>query len=190
LKAKIRQAIDQARRVYEIEVGEPVEKKKWSKDSQDPKPEPQKEEVKYGDILADAVATCRRTKRSKETVYFVRSCGFIKIGYSRSGVERRLSTFETCSPHKYEIAGTVPGGRALESYLQGLFWDYHHKLEWFKEAGALKEFVTTLRGSVQKRKRSKKRAPVDPDYIPKKIAWAEKMILDGAAERTGLLAQL
>lgn len=76
----------------------------------------------------------------KEWVYFLRCNEFVKIGYS-TRVDHRISNIETSNPYPVELLKKMPGSVEDERAFHVRFYEYHHKLEWFRYEGKLKTFL-------------------------------------------------
>lgn len=82
--------------------------------------------------------------RSHHRVYFI-ACGqFVKIGVA-GDVQARLKGLQTASAETLALLGSVPGSFAEEKEFHARFREHHHRDEWFRSEGALREFVEGLR---------------------------------------------
>jgi hypothetical protein len=73
-------------------------------------------------------------------VYFIKCEGFVKIGYSGS-FAARIDAIQTSNPFEVTLLHTVPGDLALENSFHERFRAHHHRLEWFRFEGELKEWL-------------------------------------------------
>lgn len=64
-------------------------------------------------------------------VYFVRSGGLIKIGYTTNIPEERLRTLQTGCPDELELIGVIRGGRSTEAMIHTELAEFHYRGEWF-----------------------------------------------------------
>lgn len=75
-------------------------------------------------------------------IYFIISeDGFVKIGTSTSPYNR-LDSLQTANPHKLELKLTIKGNCKIEKLMHKLLRKYHHRGEWYKFEGILKQFIT------------------------------------------------
>jgi hypothetical protein len=74
------------------------------------------------------------------TVYFVKCQEYVKIGHSTKPMSR-IADLQTSSPYPLEILLLMPGNSATERELQSIFSEYHHRNEWYRYDGELKEFI-------------------------------------------------
>lgn len=81
----------------------------------------------------------------KQFVYFARSRGLIKIGYS-SEPDRRMKSLATTWPHPVRLLKLVPGGKRLEAEYHERFGHLRHVGEWFRADRDLIEFIDSLEG--------------------------------------------
>jgi hypothetical protein len=76
-------------------------------------------------------------------VYFLLVGDRMKIGMSRN-VRKRASDIQTGQSERVEVAYSVRGGRALESYFHKRFGTERLHGEWFRYRGVLKSFLDGL----------------------------------------------
>lgn len=79
-------------------------------------------------------------------VYFIKSGEFVKIGFCiGSHALYRLSSLQTGNPIKLELlAGLVDGDEETESRLHVKYLSFHHRGEWFRYEGELKEMISIV----------------------------------------------
>jgi hypothetical protein len=85
-----------------------------------------------------------QSSREEQSVYFVQSGEFVKIGIS-SGAANRLQKMQVGNPTKMEPLFSLPGGKEREAALHGRFRAYHHRGEWFRLEGELADFCSDSR---------------------------------------------
>ncbi|HYE70662.1 MAG TPA: GIY-YIG nuclease family protein [Aquabacterium sp.] len=78
------------------------------------------------------------------TVYFLQAGAFIKIGFTRWSVERRIAQLSTGCPYQIYLLLEVVGSSSLEA-------EYHRRLakhrargEWFHASTEVLEFILSL----------------------------------------------
>ena len=80
-------------------------------------------------------------------VYFIKNGNRnrVKIGFSE-GHEKRLSSLQGGSPENLTLLGVIPGPAQLERRMHKKFaaQRIHPKREWFRIAGDLAKFLSTL----------------------------------------------
>ena len=78
-------------------------------------------------------------------VYFIEAIAnrHIKIGWANDP-GRRLREFQTGSPTKYILLGTIPGSRNLERKFHRDFKEFHVRGEWFYGVKALRDFIESI----------------------------------------------
>jgi hypothetical protein len=79
----------------------------------------------------------------EDEVYLIRCGGFVKIGYAND-VRYRLRTLRLANPHEITLIGSARGGKAAEAELHRRFATYHHRGEWFRIEGTLREFIEQI----------------------------------------------
>lgn len=77
-------------------------------------------------------------------VYFVACGDFIKIGFTRNDVSRRIRSLETSNPFPITLIRSVPATPLFERTLHERFRKFHHRLEWFRREAELLEFIATF----------------------------------------------
>lgn len=75
------------------------------------------------------------------TIYVVGYDDFIKIGFSKTDVYKRIRCIEHGSPKKLRTYGTFPGSTFTEGMLHCFFGEYRLRGEWFKKKGTLKAWI-------------------------------------------------
>jgi hypothetical protein len=92
----------------------------------------------------NALKACDKYGHTAHSVYFVRCGEFVKIGYTTAQPQTRVEAFD--APYDVTLLASVPGGLRLERSLRRTFKDLHHRREWFRYEGGLKEFVGAIEG--------------------------------------------
>lgn len=66
-------------------------------------------------------------------VYFITDGDFIKIGYTKNNVKKRLKQLQTSSPNKLFILGYVEGDKNTEKQIHKMFYNSIVRIngEWF-----------------------------------------------------------
>lgn len=77
------------------------------------------------------------------SVYFIRSGGRIKIGYT-SNWSKRLRSFTRALPEPPEIIAVIDGGREAEAWLHSRFDELRVNGEWFKSHADIEEMAHKL----------------------------------------------
>lgn len=72
--------------------------------------------------------------------YVVRSAPFVKIG-TTSDVRTRFRALVAANPHDIEVVAVLVGGHKTERTLHARFAAHRHRDEWFREEGALAEWI-------------------------------------------------
>jgi uncharacterized protein YozE (UPF0346 family) len=80
-------------------------------------------------------------------IYFIQSgtSGPIKIGYTASSVERRLSNLQTGHPEKLILLVSIEGNRSLEKQLHNQFNNHHLIGEWFHPHSIILSFIDEIK---------------------------------------------
>jgi len=86
----------------------------------------------------------RRLDRPVPGVYFVRSGGFITIGFANN-LDVRIGGLQVGNPTAIELLAMLPGPRSLERRLHSLFGEHRERGEWFRVNDRLTDFLTSLR---------------------------------------------
>jgi hypothetical protein len=73
-------------------------------------------------------------------VYVVGFAGFVKIGWS-TNLEKRIATIQQGVPDKLTIYGLFEGGIPEERFLHRRFREHRIRGEWFRNEGAVAEWV-------------------------------------------------
>lgn len=76
-------------------------------------------------------------------VYFIQVGDFIKIGFTGS-LAGRLAQFSTASPVVPQLLHQEPGRVEDERAYHRRFAAQHHRLEWFRNEGALADYIAGL----------------------------------------------
>lgn len=83
-------------------------------------------------------------KAHNTIVYFLGAGPFVKIGKATGDPSQRIDQLKTGCPFPIQVLGFVPGGRIEESLLHSRFAKYRAHGEWFRNEGALAEYLKTL----------------------------------------------
>jgi hypothetical protein len=83
---------------------------------------------------------------TKQYVYFLRSRGLIKIGFS-TNPKQRIKSIQAGWPHKVYVIKVVQGTRQYEASLHARFAGLHAKGEWFRADAAIESFIESLSGT-------------------------------------------
>src|ERR1017187_10028273 len=76
-------------------------------------------------------------------IYAIESGGLVKIGWSRDP-RRRLDKIRSDAPQDCELLGTRAGTRKLEAEFHHKLAPYRARREWFRNDGAVSEFIQSL----------------------------------------------
>jgi hypothetical protein len=78
-------------------------------------------------------------------IYAIRAVGteYIKFGYVRGSVERRLGHLQTGCPLSLEVVATCQGDRQTETWIHWRLFKAkaHHRGEWFKDCDEVKKIL-------------------------------------------------
>ena len=75
-------------------------------------------------------------------IYFIKSeSGHVKIGYSDSDIEQRMSALQCASPFKLTIMKVIPGDYEQENLIHKKFEKYRVQGEWFTITDDILEFT-------------------------------------------------
>jgi hypothetical protein len=88
----------------------------------------------------DLLANRSRKRRRIGFIYFLRGSIGIKIGFTIK-VSQRVKQLQTGSAERLALIGTISGTPAYETLLKRRFAGLQISGEWFREAGALTEFL-------------------------------------------------
>ena len=80
----------------------------------------------------------------KERVYFAAGAGRIKIGTTRTGVERRVGAISSHLPEPLTVIGSVDGGLPYERAIQHHLAPYCLRGEWFQDCEAVRQTISRL----------------------------------------------
>jgi len=78
-----------------------------------------------------------------ESIYFLKSFGAIKIGYS-ADVATRIRDISIYAPLQPDLLGTIPGDRHFERAIHGHLKKHHLKGEWFSDCSEVREVMARL----------------------------------------------
>ena len=84
----------------------------------------------------------------RDYLYAIRGAGMIKIGRSVSP-ELRFKAIQSGSPVRLELVGYVKGDHAQERRMHRKFKEYRSHGEWFRDEGAVSEWVESVRFSTR-----------------------------------------
>ncbi|MCC6775605.1 MAG: GIY-YIG nuclease family protein [Hyphomicrobiales bacterium] len=89
----------------------------------------------------------RRLARAKRTplVYFMTCQEFVKLGWTTDPYQRLMGS-QVGNPHLIELPAMMRGGEREERILHREFKQYHHRAEWFRNEGDLKDLLDAIRG--------------------------------------------
>ncbi|MCY1218447.1 hypothetical protein D9M72_303960 [compost metagenome] len=80
-------------------------------------------------------------------VYFIKSAGLVKIGFS-SDVLSRLSNLRVGCPVDSKLVAAIPGTEDTELYFHKMFAKLRERGEWFRAEGMLAEMLKRMPTSV------------------------------------------
>lgn len=80
----------------------------------------------------------------KSYVYFILCSPFVKIGRAND-IGRRLSELRIGNPFDLRVLHVIEGGNALEREMRCRFVALHHRYEWFRYEGELKDWLDEVR---------------------------------------------
>lgn len=75
-------------------------------------------------------------------VYFIKSDGLIKIGFS-TNLKKRLQTYATHNAFDVDLLGTIPGEQSLEKELHAKFRQFRVHREWFRFVQEIQDYLAT-----------------------------------------------
>ncbi len=89
----------------------------------------------------------KRANAQAPQIYFIQSgsSGPIKIGYSASSVERRLSTLQTAHHEKLSLLASMEGSQSQEQEIHRRFQFYRLKGEWFNPDPIILNFIDEIK---------------------------------------------
>ena len=78
-------------------------------------------------------------------IYAIRAVGtdYIKFGYAKGSVERRLRTLQTGCPLPLEVVAVAKGDHCTETWIHWRLFKAkaHHRGEWFKDCDEVKKII-------------------------------------------------
>jgi hypothetical protein len=76
-------------------------------------------------------------------IYFAKTkeSGFVKIGYAKDDVLKRVKSFQTGCPEELSIILVESGERSDESELHRIFKKSHYRGEWFRFKPDVEEYI-------------------------------------------------
>src|SRR4051812_45704665 len=75
-------------------------------------------------------------------VYFIQAeNGLVKIGFTKSGVKKRLAQLRTGGSSPMAIRGTMDGDKATEAEIHRRFRDFRSHGEWFRCGPEIDQFI-------------------------------------------------
>lgn len=92
-------------------------------------------------VAGDTESGAAQPKKCAPVVYFLNAGPFVKIGFSSSGVEKRVDELKTGCPFPIVIAGVIDGAQKLERELHKRFAHLRVNLEWFQGSPELLRFI-------------------------------------------------
>lgn len=78
-------------------------------------------------------------------IYFVRSSGFIKIGFTESSPRRRLKNIQIGNPNEVVPIKSIRGTRITEAEIHAQFAGLRVRGEWFKATDELLAAIEAMR---------------------------------------------
>ena len=78
-------------------------------------------------------------------VYFITDSNYIKIGYTKNDVKKRLKQLQTSNPNKLFLLGYIEGDKEIEKKLHKKFYAsiIRHNGEWFSPTQDLLDYINT-----------------------------------------------
>lgn len=79
-------------------------------------------------------------------IYFVQQgkSGPIKIGYTKSNIDKRIEQLQTGCAYKLTLLGTIDGDKEQENLIQHFFHGHRMYGEWFAPAPPLLDYIFSL----------------------------------------------
>jgi len=87
------------------------------------------------------VNTYTVNERGIYTYFIVSEDGFVKIGVAKNPWDR-LKGLQTANPHNLSLELLILGDIEIERLMHKLLKKHHHRGEWFKFEGILKQLIT------------------------------------------------
>lgn len=100
----------------------------------------------------------QRPNRKSGKIYFIKSRGLVKIGYSAGEVSIRLKKLQIGSGEQLLLLGTIEGDQVIERQLHWRFKKQHSHGEWFFLQGSLRSYVAKLFADESETEQSKNEA--------------------------------
>lgn len=76
-------------------------------------------------------------------VYFITDGNYIKIGYTKNNVKKRLKQLQTSSPNKLFILGYIEGDKDTEKKIHKMFYNSIIRIngEWFSPTQDILDYI-------------------------------------------------
>lgn len=79
-------------------------------------------------------------------IYFIRSGRFVKIGYTKHSMKRRLEDLQIGNPVRLVVLGMIEGDRKAERAVHDRFIALHVQGEWFTLTDEVRAFIAANTG--------------------------------------------
>jgi hypothetical protein len=79
-------------------------------------------------------------------IYFIRSGRYVKIGYTKHSMKRRLEDLQIGNPVRLEVIAMIDGDRKAERATHDRFIALHIQGEWFKLTDEIRAFIAANDG--------------------------------------------
>jgi hypothetical protein len=66
---------------------------------------------------------------------------YIKIGYARRGLEKRLTALQVGSPHPLRVLSVIEGSQDIETAIHAKWQGRHYRGEWYAVSQELLEWI-------------------------------------------------
>lgn len=76
-------------------------------------------------------------------IYFIAGGKYVKIGFTRGSIYKRLGGIQACCPLELRIVGLFQGDRRDERRYHEQFSEYHLRGEWHLFSPEIEEFLTS-----------------------------------------------
>lgn len=98
--------------------------------------------MRQGDDAVDALLDAFAEEFG--TVYFLLAGPFIKIGFTRWPVQRRIAQLSTGCPYEICLAAKLCGSPETEREIHKAFANHHVRGEWFHASSEILSFIDSL----------------------------------------------
>jgi hypothetical protein len=78
------------------------------------------------------------------TVYFLRAGPFIKIGFTRWPIQRRIAQLSTGCPYDISVIAEIRGSPDIEAECHKAFAQHHVRGEWFHASTEILKFIASV----------------------------------------------